>query len=109
MIDNMTVTELKKKLDSGEELLLIDCREQAEWNEAHIENANFHPLSQFQAEIEKLEGRDKETVIVCQCRSGKRSLQAATMLQGEGYENLFNLEGGILAWIDEGYPTLSQE
>jgi len=101
MIDNMTVTELKKKLDSGEELLLIDCREQAEWNEAHIENANFHPLSQFQAEIEKLEGRDKETVIVC--------LQAATMLQGEGYENLFNLEGGILAWIDEGYPTLSQE
>jgi rhodanese-related sulfurtransferase len=107
MIGNMTVTELKEKLEKGEELLLIDCREQGEWDEAHIKEANFHPLSQFQAEIEKLEGRNKEAVIVCQCRSGKRSLQAATMLQGEGYENLFNLEGGILAWMDEGYPTQS--
>ncbi len=105
MIGNMTVNELKTKLDNGEELLLIDCREQGEWDEAHIKQASFHPLSQFQTEIEKLEGKSKEAIIVCQCRSGKRSLQAATMLQGEGHENLFNLEGGILAWINEGYPT----
>lgn len=107
MIGNMTVKELKEKLDGGSELLLIDCREQNEWDEAHIAQAKFHPLSQFQAEIEKLEGENKERVIVCQCRSGKRSLQAAMMLQGEGYENLFNLEGGILAWLEEGYPTES--
>lgn len=106
MIGSMTVKELKEKLDKGEDLLLIDCREQAEWDEAHIEQAHLHPLSTFEEEIEKLEGTDTNKLIVCQCRSGKRSLSAASELQGEGYENIFNLEGGILAWIEEGYPTV---
>lgn len=105
MIGSMTVQELKEKLDKKEELILIDCREQGEWDEAHIEQAQFLPLSNFEKELKKLDENTTKT-IVCQCRSGKRSLKAATMLQDEGFENLYNLEGGILAWLDEGYPTV---
>ncbi len=103
MIGSMTVQELKEKLDKNEDLILIDCREQGEWDEAHIKEAQFLPLSNFEEEMKKL--TDTSKTIVCQCRSGKRSLNAAAMLQDEGFENLFNLEGGILAWMDEGYPT----
>jgi len=106
MIENMNVTELKAKLDQKEDILLIDCREQNEWDEAHIEQAQFMPLSNFQAEMEKLGSNAKDKIIVCQCRSGKRSLQAAMNLQNEGFENLYNLEGGILAWLENGHPTI---
>ena len=104
MIGNMTVEELNNKLDNSESIRLIDCREQGEWDEAHIEKAEFMPLSNFADEMSKLE--NKEETLILQCRSGKRSLQACMMLQGEGFENLYNLEGGILAWIDSGYPTV---
>ena len=104
MIGNMTVEELKAKLDAGENIKLIDCREQNEWDEAHIEKAEFMPLSNFASEMEKLS--DKGETLILQCRSGKRSLQACMMLQGEGFENLFNLEGGIMAWSEKGYPTV---
>jgi rhodanese-related sulfurtransferase len=103
MIGNMTVQELKEKLDNNEELILIDCREQGEWDEAHIEAAQFLPLSNFEEEMKKI--TNKEAVVVCQCRSGKRSFAAAMKLQDEGFESLFNLEGGILAWLEAGYPT----
>ncbi len=106
MIGNMTVEELKAKLDSNENIKLIDCREQGEWDEGHIEQAEFMPLSNFAEEMGKLSDSDKEKTLVLQCRSGKRSLQACMMLQGEGFENLFNLEGGILAWNDKDYPTV---
>jgi len=103
MIGSMTVQELKEKLDAGEKITLIDVREQEEWDEAHIQQAQFLPLSNFEEEMKKL--TDREAIVVCQCRSGKRSLTAASHLQGEGFENLFNLEGGILAWIESGFPT----
>lgn len=106
MIENMNVTELKAKLDNNEDILLIDCREQNEWDEGHIEQAQFMPLSNFAAEMDKLKDIAKDKTIVCQCRSGKRSLQAAMNLQNEGFENLFNLEGGILAWGENGFPTV---
>lgn len=104
MIGSMTVQELKEKLDKKEDIILIDVREQGEWDEAHIEEAQFLPLSNFDEEMKKL--TNPNAVVVCQCRSGKRSLNAAMMLQDEGFENLFNLEGGILAWQDAGFPTV---
>lgn len=106
MINTMTVTELNEKLAQNADLLLIDCREQAEWDEGHIEQANFMPLSVFADEMSKVADLPKDKMIVCQCRSGKRSLQAAMNLQGEGFENLYNLEGGILAWQESGLPTV---
>jgi rhodanese-related sulfurtransferase len=106
MINTMNVTELNQKLTAGENIILIDCREQNEWDEAHIAQARFIPLSNFAAELANFSDTPKDAIIVCQCRSGKRSLQAAMHLQNEGYENLFNLEGGILAWNEENFPTV---
>ncbi len=105
MISFANVDELKKWLDSDEKITLVDCREQSEWDEDHIEQAEFIPLSNFQSlYADKL--KDKDAKIVIQCRSGKRSLQACQMLMQEGYSNLFNLEGGILAWKENNYPTI---
>lgn len=104
MIKHMTVEELKTKLDAGENIKLIDCREQEEWDEAHIAAAEFMPLSNFEEEMKKLQ--DKGETIIMQCRSGGRSMKACMALQGEGFENLFNLEGGIIAWSEKGYPTV---
>lgn len=106
MIKEMDVNELKAKLDSGEKIQFIDCREQAEWDEAHIEGATLIPLSEFEQRYET-HLRDKNAQIVIQCRSGKRSLNACMFLMSKGYNDLTNVEGGILAWKEAGYPVIS--
>lgn len=103
MIGEIKASELKKKLDQNENFVLIDVREQKEWDEGHIPGAVFIPLSQFEQEFEKhLKNPDAE--IVVQCRSGKRSFSACQLLLGEGFTNLKNMTDGILGWMDEGYP-----
>ncbi|OUR93489.1 hypothetical protein A9Q84_18625 [Halobacteriovorax marinus] len=105
MIKTIDAKELKAKLDNGEELILIDCREQDEWDDSHIADAKFVPLSKFQ-ELFENELPNKEAQIIIQCRSGKRSLSACQLLLDEDYDNLTNLEGGIMGWINNGYETV---
>lgn len=103
MIKEINVKELKDKIDNKENFVFIDCREQEEWDEAHIPGATLLPLSVFQ---EKYEAAlpDKNATIVIQCRSGKRSFNACMFLLSKGYSDLVNVEGGILAWNEAGYP-----
>lgn len=103
MIKEMNSSELKEKLDKNENIILIDCREQDEWDAGHIEAAKLIPLSEFQARTNEA-GSSKDEIII-QCRSGKRSLDACMMLQNLGYENLTNLSRGILGWIENGYEV----
>lgn len=105
MIKSMTAQELKEKLDSGKDLLLVDCREQSEWDAGHIPQAQFLPLSELRERYEN-ELEDKDATIIMQCRSGKRSMDACMFLMSEGYTDLTNLEGGILDWQDQGYPII---
>jgi rhodanese-related sulfurtransferase len=100
MIKTINVEELKKKLENGEELLLVDCREQEEWNDGHISKAILLPLSEFQDRFKEL---NQDATIIMQCRSGKRSLNACQILLENDYEDMTNLEGGIMAWIEKGY------
>lgn len=107
MIKSMDVTELKERIEGGDDYILVDCREINEWNEGHIPTALFIPLSEFQAEWKKhLTDADKNKEIILQCRSGRRSLSAAQILLSEGFENLNNLDGGILDWQDRGYKIV---
>ncbi len=100
---NITVDELKAKMDSGEGLNLIDCREPHEYEEANL-GAKLIPLGKFQTmQLDEIEGLENEEVIV-HCRSGKRSAMACQILDTMGYTNTYNLEGGILAW-QEKYET----
>jgi rhodanese-related sulfurtransferase len=104
-MNTITVEELKSRLDSGEKLNLIDCREPHEYEEANL-GARLIPLGKFQMmDVEELEDLKDEEVII-HCRSGKRSMMACLMLDQMGFKNTVNVEGGMLAWIEKyGQPS----
>lgn len=94
----ISVSELKALLDSGSDIQLIDVREPAEFESAQI-GGELIPLGTIPQNVDKI-SKDKQVII--HCRSGKRSANAIMFLESNfGYENLYNLEGGILAWRDE--------
>lgn len=94
----ITVQELRKMKDSGEDFQLIDVREEYEFDEANI-GGELIPMGEVMNNLEKI-SRDK--VVVVHCRSGKRSASVIQALESQhGLTNLYNLKGGILAYIDE--------
>ncbi len=95
-VKQMTVTELQAKLDAKEPLHLFDVRPEDERKIVSIEQAV--PLDEAgQAQLLAL---PKDALIVLHCRSGRRSQAAAESYLGQGFTNLYNLEGGVLAWAD---------
>ena len=94
---NISVAKLKEKMASNDPLNLLDVREPDERVEFNIGGV-FIPLGQVMAmqtdEIENLKNEE----IICYCRSGKRSMQAAMMLETFGFTNVVNLDGGMNAW-----------
>lgn len=101
----ISVADLKKMIDGGEDFQLIDVREPNEYEVAEI-GGELIPLATIPDNVDKI-SRDKKVVV--HCRSGKRSANAIQFLeQQHGFDNLYNLEGGILAWADEIDPTLQK-
>jgi rhodanese-related sulfurtransferase len=98
----ISVEELKSKIDNREDFQLIDVRETFEYEVSNLDGENI-PLASVLLEKEKI-SRDKPVVI--HCRSGKRSAQAIKLLENEGYDNLSNLVGGILAWQEDIDPDI---
>ncbi|MFD2969378.1 rhodanese-like domain-containing protein [Sphingobacterium bambusae] len=98
----VTVQELKDMLDRNDEFQLIDVREPFEYEVSNLNGVNI-PLAGIVIEADKID-RDKPVII--QCRSGKRSAQAVMLLEQQGFDNLANLKGGILAWKEEIDPEL---
>ncbi len=101
-IPQMTVKELKQRLDAGEKIFILDVREPYEYQIANI-GGTLIPMSQVPARLDEI-GHDQE--IVVQCRSGGRSQRVAEFLSQAGYENVVNLAGGVLAWADQIDPTM---
>jgi rhodanese-related sulfurtransferase len=93
-------TELKARLDAGEEIQLLDVREPDERAEFNI-GGTFLPLGQIQVmQIDDIEDlKDKE--LICYCRSGNRSMQACLMLETFGFSNVKNLQGGMNEWREK--------
>jgi adenylyltransferase/sulfurtransferase len=104
-IPEMTVHELKARLERGDPLTIIDVREPHEWEIANLgaEGATLIPLGELPERLAEL---DQEDEIVLQCRSGARSARAAGLLRAHGFRQTWNLEGGILAWADEIEPGM---
>ncbi|MBE8712974.1 rhodanese-like domain-containing protein [Sphingobacterium hungaricum] len=98
----ITVQDLKSMIDRNEEFQLIDVREPFEYEVSNLNGDNI-PLSGVVIESDKI---SKDIPVVVQCRSGKRSAQAIMLLEQEGFTNLSNLKGGILAWKEELDPEL---
>lgn len=104
-MERISVDELKARLDSGEKINLIDCREPHEYEEANL-GGRLIPLGKFQMmDVDELENLKEEEVII-HCRSGKRSAMACTILDQMGFKHTVNVEGGILEWTEKfGRPS----
>lgn len=93
---DITVQELRQKLESGEQFVFIDVREPWEQEEFNI-GARLIPLGTLPNSMYELDDHKNDEIIV-HCRSGARSGMAQGMLQANGFTNVRNLTGGILAW-----------
>jgi rhodanese-related sulfurtransferase len=99
----ISVQELKEKQDSGEDFQLIDVREDFEYEMSNLGGVLI-PLGGILIDSDKI---DKTKPVVVMCRSGKRSAAAIMQLEQQGFTNLYNLRGGILAWADEIDPNIN--
>lgn len=102
--EEITVRELKARMDAGEKLTIVDVREPHELTIARLPGPTIHiPLGQIAERSGEL---DPNAEILLHCRSGKRSADALNQLKAKGFKRLKNVVGGILAWSDEIDPTV---
>ena len=102
---NMDVVEFSKKIaEPG--VLILDVRTPGEVAEGFIEGARMIDFQggSFETEIESL---DKNATYAVYCRSGNRSGQAVKIMQDAGFFNLYNLEGGVIDWANQGMPLVN--
>jgi len=97
------VTELKQKLDRGDQFVLIDVREPHEYKIASIPGAKLIPLGEFPKHVDEFA---KDAEIVIHCKSGGRSARACGILRQAGFAHVRNVVGGILAWSDKVDPSV---
>ncbi len=95
---NINPVDLKNALDKGENIRILDVRQPQEYAIAHLPQSDLIPLSNLEVNLHTL-NRKEEIVVLC--RSGIRSAQAVKFLREAGFNNVKNLDGGILAWADE--------
>ncbi|MEX0741953.1 MAG: ThiF family adenylyltransferase, partial [Phycisphaeraceae bacterium] len=98
---DITPQDLKKLKDANEEFILVDVREPHEFEICHLDG-KLIPLGQLNQHLDEL---PKDAHIVVHCRSGGRSAKAVTAMRNAGYENTWNVAGGILAWADHVDPS----
>ena len=101
-ISEMQVEELKRRLDAGDDLFVLDVREPHEYQICNI-NGHLIPLGDLPKRVNEL---DSSREIVAHCRSGVRSAKAVAFLQQAGFKKVHNLAGGILAWADRVDPRM---
>jgi adenylyltransferase/sulfurtransferase len=98
----MEVEELKRRLDHGDDVFVLDVREPHEYQIANI-GGYLIPLGELPSRAHEL---DSSREIVAHCRSGVRSAKAVNFLRQAGFKRVHNLAGGILAWADRVDPTV---
>ena len=101
-VPEISVQELKKKLDNGGEVSVLDVREPHEYEVANI-GARLIPLGELPERLIEL---DKDETFAIHCKTGGRSASAVKLLQQAGFENVYNVKGGITAWSEEIDPSV---
>lgn len=103
-MQDITVDELKARVDAGEKLNVVDVREPDEYAEYNM-GGKLVPLGQvLNMQLDELEDLKDEEIIV-HCRSGKRSMQACMVMETMGFSNMKNLVGGAMAWQEKYADT----
>ena len=100
-MEDIQIEELKKRLDQGEKLTIIDVREEYEFDEFNI-GAKLIPLGELPDRLDELDSFKNQEIIL-HCRSGARSGRAKEYLLSEGFTNPRNSIGGMIAWQSAGY------
>ena len=103
-IRETTIDEIKERIASGEELHLVDVREESEWEEGHLPGAKHLSKGIIERDIEE-HFPDYSTEIVLYCGGGYRSALATDNVQKMGYANVISMDGGYRGWTDAGYPV----
>jgi len=102
-VRELTVDQVKSKLDRGDKFLLVDVREESEWAKDHLPSSVHLGKGIIERDIEE-RVPDAKAEIVLYCGGGFRSALAADNLQKMGYTNIFSMDGGIRGWREKGYP-----
>lgn len=103
LMNDITVKELKQRIDAGTAPKIIDVREIHEYETGHI-NAENLPMGTVPGKLADLDAYRDQELVVC-CRSGGRSGNIANYLRGQGFSNVRNLMGGMMAWKAEIDPS----
>jgi phage shock protein E len=98
----ISVVEAATRRDQG--AFMLDVRTQEEWEEYHIPDSTLIPLEELNGRLDEVP-RDREVVVVC--RSGNRSRTGRDTLVSAGFTQAFSMAGGLTAWRNQGYPTVS--
>jgi len=94
-------------LMNREDAVVVDVRETGEWNSGHIAGARHIALAQLEKRLSELDKFKQRPLVVC-CASGNRSTSACATLRKAGFEKVFNLTGGVSAWIGAGLPVTTK-
>ena len=97
-MQEMTASELSRRLQENDPPLLLDVREPWEYDTARIEGARLVPMGEVPARLNEFDA-DREVVVVC--HHGMRSARIAMLLEGAGLQRVYNLRGGVDAWARE--------
>jgi rhodanese-related sulfurtransferase len=84
--------------------VIVDVREDSEWNEQHIPGAIHIPLAQLNERLSELK-QYKDSTVITQCKTGGRSAKALDELKSAGFSKVYNMDGGIMAWDKAGLKT----
>jgi rhodanese-related sulfurtransferase len=95
--------DIKKRLDAGEKMILVDTREDNEWAKGHIPGAVHLGKGVIERDVETTVP-DKNATLVLYCGGGFRSALAADNLQKMGYKNVISMDGGWRAWTESNFP-----
>jgi len=102
-IKQTTIDEIKKRMDAGEKICLIDCREESEWAAGHIKGASYLGKGLVERDVEKIYPNKKDELIFY-CGGGYRSALVCETLQRMGYQNPVSMDGGWRSWTEKNYP-----
>jgi rhodanese-related sulfurtransferase len=106
MIKELSPQEFLQRRAAGDDITLLDVREDWETQLAPVPSQHVHiRMGQIEARVGELDPRTATVVI---CRSGGRSLEVARFLEAHGFSSVFNLAGGILAWSRDVDPRIPQ-
>jgi rhodanese-related sulfurtransferase len=98
-----TVDEIKSRLDRGDKFVLVDVREESEWQKDHLPGAVHMSKGVIERDVEQ-KVPDLNAEMVLYCGGGFRSALAADNLQKMGYKNVISMDGGVRGWREKGYP-----